>query len=161
MLSGVFRFVCSNGMVAGTVNDDIRVRHSRSVIDNVLEGAFRVLNDFEKVDESRELMQSVTLSDVEQFIFGKSALALKYEVTDKPAPVTEAAILAARRPEDLKNDVWTVFNRVQENLIKGGVQAKTTAGARTHTRPVQGIDGNLKLNKAIWMLAVEMAKLKR
>ena len=47
MLAGVFRFVCCNGLVCGTVANDIRIPHKGNVQDEVIEGAFRVLDDFE------------------------------------------------------------------------------------------------------------------
>jgi hypothetical protein len=52
MLAGVFRFVCCNGLVCGTVANDIRIPHKGNVQDEVIEGAFRVLDDFEAVDAS-------------------------------------------------------------------------------------------------------------
>jgi hypothetical protein len=51
MLAGCFRFVCSNGMVFGDTHSDIRVRHSGNILDNVIEGAFKVLEGFEQVDD--------------------------------------------------------------------------------------------------------------
>ena len=46
MLAGVFRFVCMNGMVCGDTQNDIRIRHQGDIVSNVIEGAFRVLDDF-------------------------------------------------------------------------------------------------------------------
>ena len=44
--------------------------------------------------------------------------------------------------------------------MRGGLPARTTTGKRTRTREVQGIDQHLKLNRALWVLADEMRKLK-
>ena len=52
MLAGVFRFVCCNGLVVGTVSNDIRIPHKGNIQDEVIEGAFRVLEDFDAVDAS-------------------------------------------------------------------------------------------------------------
>jgi hypothetical protein len=68
--------------------------------------------------------------------------------------------LRARRFEDRSDNLWTTFNRTQENMIQGGLQARTANGKRTHTRPVGSIDTNVKLNRALWVLADEMRKLK-
>src|SRR3954464_925321 len=46
MLAGVFRFVCCNGLVCGKVASDIRIPHKGNVQDEVIEGAFRVVDDF-------------------------------------------------------------------------------------------------------------------
>lgn len=160
MIAGVFRFVCANGMVVGNIAEDIRIRHSGNVIDNVIEGAFRVLDDFELVDEHREAMQALRLTNDEQHVFAQSALALKYDLDVTPAPITTNDLLRTKRVEDNKSDLWTTFNRVQENMIKGGIRSRTKEGKVSTTREVKGIDQNVKLNRALWTLAEEMRKLK-
>ncbi len=105
-------------------------------------------------------MQAVTLDAGESEVFARAALALKYDDPVKPAPITESQILMPRRTDDDRRDLWSVFNRTQENLIKGGLQARTSNGRRQSTRPVQGIDQNLRLNRALWLLADGMRKLK-
>lgn len=160
MLAGMFRFACSNGLVCGTQIADVRVRHKGEIVDNVIEGAFEVLDGFDLVREKREQMRAITLEPVEAEIFARSALSLKYDAPTKPAPITEAQILAPRRIADVKPDLWTTFNRVQENFVKGGLSARTSNGRRQSTRAVQGIDQNIKVNRALWLLAEEMQRLK-
>lgn len=160
MLAGVFRFVCANGMVCGELSNDIRIRHSGNVVDNVIEGAFRVLEDFELVDQHKGAMKGVELSAGEQAGFARAALALKYDTELAPAPVTEDQILRARRASDAGSDLWTTLNRVQENVIRGGLDGRNARNKRMTTRPVKGIDQNIKLNRALWVLAEEMRKLK-
>jgi hypothetical protein len=160
MLAGVFRFVCCNGMVCGDLVDEVRVRHQGDVVGEVIDGAFQVLDQFGRVTEQKEAMQAVVLDEAEQAVFARAALALKYDTEAAPAPITEAQVLQPRRMDDRSGDIWTTFNRAQENLIRGGLDARTTTGKRTRTRPVQGIDANVKLNRALWMLAEEMRKLK-
>lgn len=161
MLAGMFRFACSNGLVCGDVVEDVRIRHSGEIVDNVIEGAFRVLDGFEEVREKREGLRAITLDPAEAEIFARSALALKYEPDpSKPAPITEAQVLAPRRMADSRPDLWSTFNRVQENMVRGGLPARTTNGRRQRTREVQGIDQNIKVNRALWLLAEEMKRLK-
>lgn len=160
MLSGVYRFVCSNGMVCGETQSDIRVRHTGNIIDNVIEGAFRVLEGFELVDEQKDGMKALTLDAGEQGAFARAALALKYDTDTAPPPVTETQLLQANRSADRAGDLWTTFNRVQENIIRGGLRGRNATGKTIRTRGVQGIDQNIKLNRALWVLAEEMRKLK-
>lgn len=47
----------------------------------------------------------------------------------------------------------------QENLLKGGLSGRTAQGKRTQTRPVNGIDGDVKLNRALWVMAENMLNL--
>ena len=161
MLAGMFRFVCSNGLVCGNAVSDVRVPHKGQIMDNVIEGAYDVLDGFGLVRELRDDMRAISLRPAEAEIFARSALTLKYEPDPvKPAPVTESQILAPRRSADTGTDLWTTFNRVQENLVRGGLPARNAAGRRTRTREVQGIDQSVKINRALWLLADEMKKLK-
>lgn len=160
MLSGVFRFVCSNGMVSGDTLSDIRIRHKGNIVDNVIEGAFRVLDDFEQIGGQVVCMKALTLDQGEQNAFAHAALALKYDTELAPAPVTESQVLRPRRAEDAASDLWTTFNRVQENMIKGGLRGRNATGQVRQTREVTGIDQNIKLNRALWLLSEEMRRLK-
>lgn len=160
MLAGYFRFVCCNGLVMGDTVSDVRIRHSGNVVNNVIEGAVRVLDDFEFVNEQRETMKAITLNEPERIAFAESALQLKYDEDDGPAPITESQILSYRRRDDDKKDLWTTFNVVQENLIKGGLHGRNKLGRPTTTRPVKAIDTNIKLNRALWTLAERMKQLK-
>lgn len=160
LLSGVFRFVCANGLICGDTRHDVRVRHSGNVIDEVIEGATRILSDFSTLDEQMGGMKALTLNVGEQNAFAHAALALKFDTDLTPAPVTESQILAPRRVADTGNDLWTVLNRTQENLVRGGLYGRKANGGRTTTRPVQGIDQSIKLNRSLWLLGEEMRKLK-
>lgn len=160
MLGGMFRFVCQNGMVCGDTLSDVRVPHKGDVVGQVIEGAFTVLDNFEAAQVQREGMQALRLTDGEQGAFARAALALKYDEEEAPAPISEDQLLTPRRFEDRGSDLWTTFNRVQENLTKGGIVGRTARGRRTRTRPVNGIDQNVKLNRALWVLAAELRRLR-
>ena len=161
MMAGMLRFVCMNGLVCGDVVEDVRVPHKGDVADNVIQGAYDVLDGFDLVREVRDTMREVKLEPAEAEIFARSALALRYEPDPlKPAPITEAQLLQPRRMADDKNDLWSTFNRVQEDMVRGGLPGRSANGQRRRTRGVQGIDQGVKVNRALWMLAEEMRKLK-
>lgn len=159
MLAGMFRFVCQNGMVCGDTLADFRVPHKGDVIGQVIEGAYTVLNGFEKATEQREEMKALALHPGEQAAFARAALALRYD-DENPAPIAAEQLLQAKRTEDRSGDLWTTFNRVQENMTKGGVHGRNRTGRRVTTRPINGIDQNVKVNRALWVLAEEMRKLR-
>lgn len=168
LLAGVFRFVCTNGMVCGSITDDIRIKHTGNVINDVIEGSYRVLSDFDRVDQSKDTMKSITLNPSEQRLLANAALELRYGETDEnnnplplKAPIQAEQLLNTRRWEDRPNDLWATFNTLQENLIQGGIRGRPANGRRQTTRPVNGIDNNIKLNRALWALAEGMAALKQ
>jgi hypothetical protein len=158
IMSGVFRFVCSNGLIAGNVHDDVRIRHSGNVVNDVIEGSFRVLEAAKDVKDRIDSYKAITLAPQEQVVFANAALQLRW---DEQAPVKAERVLEASRWQDRKDDLWTVFNRVQENLIKGGVSGRGTTGRRMTTRAVGGVNENVKLNKALWSLADGLAQIKQ
>ncbi|HGN2711672.1 DUF932 domain-containing protein [Pseudomonas aeruginosa] len=160
MLAGMFRFVCSNGLVYGDTVADVRVPHKGDVAGQVIEGAYQVLHGFDRALESRESMQAIKLDEGEAEVFARAALSLKYDDPDKPAPITESQILMPRRFDDRRPDLWSVFNRTQENLTKGGLHGRSANGRRQQTRPVQGIDSDIRLNRALWLLADGLRQLK-
>jgi hypothetical protein len=157
MLAGVFRFVCHNGLICGDQVEDLRVRHSGNVVDRVIEGAYTILDEFDRIDAAREGMFALPLDAGEQRAFARAALALRFE--GEP-PITPDQVLDPHRREDTGADLWSTFNRAQENLVRGGLRTRTANGRRTRTRPVQGIDQGVKLNRALWTLADELRKLK-
>jgi hypothetical protein len=64
----------------------------------------------------------------------------------------------------MRADLWTTFNVVQENIIRGGLRGrKRSSNGRMRnmtTRPVKALDRNIKLNQALWVLTEKMAELK-
>lgn len=160
MLSGVFRFVCANGMVCGDSMNDIRIPHKGDILNQVIASAFNVLENFDMVNDQMAGMKALKLYDDEQRAFAKSALLLKYDDKEKPAPITESDLLKLHRAADGSPDLWTTFNRVQENMIQGGIRGRSITGKPIRTRPITGIDQNVKINRALWTLAEEMKKLK-
>jgi hypothetical protein len=90
---------------------------------------------------------------------------LRFGEGDKMSPmagsVSSLQLLETHRDGDRGNDLWTVFNVVQENAIKGGIEGLGTdrlGRERVYrTRPVKGIDQTVGLNRALWKLADETA----
>ncbi|MFK3662771.1 DUF932 domain-containing protein [Scandinavium sp. NPDC088450] len=158
MIPGMFRQICTNGLVAWKNFGEFIVPHKGDIVGQVIEGAYEVLKTFDNVDGSIEMMRGVDLSEREQLLFGRMALEYKYEGAH--IPITEQQVIRHRRWEDNRSDLWTTFNRVQENVIRGGVRGKTAKGKTTSTREVTGIDGDIKLNQVLWKMAEEFAKLK-
>lgn len=158
MLAGCYRFVCQNGLICGETVEDLRVRHSGNIVDNVIEGAFRVLDEFALVDQSKDVMKQITLKPEQQQAFTRAALQLRYD-PDEHAPIEPQQLNQSRRFDDRGPDLWRTFNRVQENLMRGGLPGQSANGRRTTTRQITGVSENVRLNRALWTLAEEMARL--
>ncbi|ECG3787383.1 DUF945 domain-containing protein, partial [Salmonella enterica subsp. enterica serovar Florida] len=130
LLPGYFRQVCTNSLVCGQSLGEIRVPHRGDIVGKVIEGAYDVLGVFDRVEEKREAMQSLLLPPPAQQALAKAALT--YRFGEEHQPVTTAQVLTPRRREDYGQDLWTVWNTLQENLLKGGLPGRTVQGKRTH-----------------------------
>ena len=163
--AGLFRLVCLNGMVVSEANfGQVKVGHSgKGVLDKVIEGTYRVLDDAVLALGQAQELQGVTVSRDEQRIFGEAALRLRFD-DEKLPNIGGDQVVRARREADAYGTLWHTFNRAQENLIRGGLayRHENTDGRVSYrdTRPVQNADGDLKLNRALWHLTQEFAKLK-
>jgi hypothetical protein len=162
MLAGVLRFVCLNSMVVGDIAHDIRIPHKGNIQGEVIEGAGRILGDFEAIDASTDAMKAVDLRPVEEQAFARAALALRYGEPAEGAqsPITPDQLVVPRRMEDTGASLWDSFQRIQENLLRGGLPGRSVQGRRMRTREVASIDRGVNLNCALWMLAEEMRRLK-
>lgn len=167
LLAGLFRICCLNSLVAqtGTI-DTVKVRHSGDVMHKVIEGTYRVLGETAKTLDAPVTWSTLQLEAPERAAFAEAAHVLRFgnaegEVT---TPIQPAQLLATRRREDTGRDLWTTFNVVQENVIAGGPRGRgydaQRRPRRITTRAVNGIDQDVKLNKALWILAERMAEMK-
>lgn len=170
MVPGFFRFVCANGLMCGETFNEVKVRHSGNAVGEVIEGAYTVLQEAPLVAEQVSRFKSITLNDDERQIMAEAAHMIRFPDaynTDAPksAPVEANALLKIQRSADRASDLWTAFNVVQENTIRGGLRGalqRTESGrlVRRSTREVTGIDQNKALNRALWMITERMAEAK-
>tara|TARA_R110000868_G_scaffold237132_9_gene491618 strand:+ start:28526 stop:29407 length:882 start_codon:yes stop_codon:yes gene_type:complete len=171
MLPGFFRFVCANGLMVGDTFEEVKVRHTGEAVHEVIEGAYRVLEEAPRVTEQVDAFKHLRLSQDEQHAFAEAAHILRFpnahapEAEEaKPAPITAEMLLRPRRRDDMAENLWTTFNVVQENVIRGGqagrVRDANNRLRRASTREVKGIDQNKALNRALWTLAERMTELK-
>lgn len=167
---GAYRLACSNGaMVSEGLAEIIKIRHTGNIIQNVVDATAGLIEQAPKVIEAITSWKRITLNTDESLAFARAAHVLRFEdATNVPEP---AQLLQVNRLEDRDNDLWTVFNRVQENTVRGGLRHEIAGredaetgrwipSRRQRTREVKGITQNLQLNRALWTLAEELAKLK-
>jgi hypothetical protein len=159
---GVFRLACANGLIVGDTYEQMRIKHSGNILGQVIEGAYKVVNQFDAVGESIERMRAATVGLPQRVAFATAALQLRYDNADQSG-IDPRSLLTVRRSEDVASNVWTTFNTVQEKLIKGGPRGiRVNANGqrqRVSMRAINGIDQSTQLNRALWTLAEEFAKL--
>lgn len=164
MMAGLYRLVCSNGMVADdSIFQRTSIRHSGNVIGEVLYTAKHIGKELPKLQGAVKQMQTIELTRDLQGAYAAAALDLKYERDEDGnslAPISPEQLLIPRRRVDGGNDLWTTFNIVQEHLLKGGLRGRSQGETmrRVRTRAVQSVSEDVRLNRALWTLTREMAK---
>lgn len=163
--SGLFRLACSNGMVCqiGGSNAAYRTKHTGDIMGQVIEASYRIVEDFPMIMDRTQEWRGKTLTTQQQVAFAASAALLRWEEgQEQPAP---ESLIAIRRGADRteESNLWGTMNRVQESLIRGGNRYthrdEHGVPTRRKTRAVNGIDQDVKLNKALWALTEKMATL--
>lgn len=160
--AGIFRMVCSNGMIVKTAGyGNIKVRHTGDAVEKVLAGSAEVLKNAELALRAPQDWGSIKLTDREQSAFARGAAIERWgtdEANNLLSPVKPDDLLEARRFADTGNDLWRVFNRVQENVTQGGQPGRTASSRRTTTRRIRGIDQDVRVNRGLWEMAEWLSK---
>jgi hypothetical protein len=167
LMSGVFRIVCTNGLIAASeLFDAIRVKHSgslESVASKVIEGTYQVVDETARVLEHRDHWRTINMNRDAQIAFADAAHVVRFGDSEGnvDTPIKSNQLLIPRRSEDAGDSLWQVFNRVQENSIKGGKHLRAY-NSKTHRmtsiREVKSLDNDVRINKALWRLADYFAK---
>lgn len=164
LMAGIFRLVCSNGLiVADTMIESLNVRHTGNVIAEVATGSMQLVDRMPAAIDAIARWKQIQLAAAEQAIFADAAHHLRFADADGKidTPIQSGQLLKARRYDDNHSDLWSVFNRVQENVVKGGLSAYSSAThRRVSSRTVKGIDQDVRLNRALWTLGEKMAELR-
>lgn len=168
LMAGLFRIQCLNSLVAQTSTiDTVKVRHTGNVTEKVIDGTFKVLESAGRLLEAPVEWSKITMSPEERNAMAESAMVLRFGDKDGNvnAPVQPRQLLLPRRAADQAPSLWNTFNVIQENAIRGGLTGirrdEHGRARRATTRAVTGIDQDVKLNKALWVLAERMAELKK
>jgi hypothetical protein len=164
VMAGMFRLLCLNGLVVSEGGcETVRVPHKGNVLDQVIEGSYRVLEHSAKALCAANEWQRIELNRDERVAFAESAHILRFADAEGnvTTPTRPEQLLKPRRSADAGNSLWLTYNRVEEAVIKGGVTGyDRRTGRRTTTRAINSIDGDVRLNKALHHLADRMAALK-
>jgi len=152
---GLFRVVCTNGLVVSVgAFPAYRISHRGDIVDDVVTAALEISERFGDLAGQVERMEQRRLPKDEQIRFAEQALALRFP---DPAQcgMQPSQLLTTRRSEDLRNDLFSVLNVVQENLIRGGLSRRSASGRLIRTRRLTSIKEDLRLNSRLWDLATE------
>ena len=156
---GIFRLVCSNGMVIKSKDfGSMKVRHMGYDFETISAAVKELMENVPGYLESVEKMKEKQLNDKQLIEFAKKAAMIRFEketeeTIDKVVDMQD--LLAVERKEDSGSYLWEVFNRVQEKVINGTFQYQNRNNKVRKARPIKGFQQNVKVNQDLWELAEE------
>jgi len=145
---GIFRLVCSNGLVVGTTFESVTLRHTGTILEEIDGAIERMVAQVKKLDEALDLMKGRTMTPYEVEMFYNQAVKIRYGETYGKEDVR----ITSRRTADDGNDLFTVYNRAQEALIRGS-EARGGNGRFRQRRAITNINKDLTINEKLFNLA--------
>ena len=157
--AGIYRFVCANGLVvADSVFESYKIRHIGERDNDVASAIEAVVQVKPKLQEKIDTFESIQLSQGEKESFAKSAIPLRFE---SHLNVDHNDLLVPHRDEDTKDDLYTVMNVIQENLIRGNVSGTNRESGRNFTsREIKSISKDVEINQGLWDIAERITSIK-
>jgi hypothetical protein len=155
---GLFRLVCSNGLVIGVPGASahgsfIHLGDPSKIID----AAKKAIGLAERSIETVRAMMKKNLNAKAQVKFATVAATIAYGQEDV-GRFSPELLLAARRDEDKGDNVWVLFNRIQENIVRGGVKFVSANGSNRsfQTRGLTHIGRTMDFNIDLWNAAEKL-----
>jgi len=162
---GIFRLVCSNGLVVADEKfSDFKIKHKgytfgelRNVVKQAVEdlpNKVKVMND----------MKNRILTDEEKNKLALDAMLIRANITPGSEKAkkfnydqeTISDILDPKRDADKGNDLWRVFNVVQEKITQGDFHAALTGAKVRKVRKIKSFEKDIKVNKELFKLATAL-----
>lgn len=145
---GFFRFVCANGMIVGETLESYKHKHTGMILEELDDSINRIVAQVKNLSGLLSKMKEKNLSTAQIISFEREAMKLR---SDK----IQGVEWTARREEDKPLDLFTVYNRIQEDLVRGGTAATSASGRVRVLREIKGVDKLRELNEKLFDLAVK------
>lgn len=152
---GIWRMVCSNGLIVSELSFPGVVARHHGDLESIIQASLAVAERLPELVAQVNNLKAKKLSDMRQIEFARDAGHIRYDGRDVVDPID---LLQVRREEDKPSDLWAIFNRVQENLSRGGQIGQVgDTGQFRRMRPMGGMNKTIDVNTALWDLAVAYA----
>jgi len=162
---GIFRLVCSNGLVVADEQfSDFKIKHKgysfeelRNVVRQAVEdlpNRVQVMNDMRARTLTQEEKEKLALDAmlIRAGIKPNSEEATKFNYDDE----TIEDILDPKRDADKGDDLWKVFNVIQEKITQGEFHAALKGAKVRKVRKIKSFEKDMKVNKELFKLATAL-----
>lgn len=152
--AGLRRLVCMNGMTVADQEFSFKARHvGRDTVARAYEGVAQIVNQFGRVIDVARYWASIDMTGEQSNDFVNRALVARG--TSLSIPVHNVTL--ARRDADIGVSLWSVFNRVQENLTLGRLRGRSATGQRRTLPAIRTLKADMDFNRKLWQLASSVA----
>lgn len=163
---GLFRLVCTNGLVVAMpgMYTSVKLRHVGIDITELKQLMEVVAGQYNTIGKHIADMQQFTLNQDQREDFVIKAVAARephvfvkedgtIDMKKATTIIKPGQIIEPLRGEDKKEDLWTIFNVIQERLVKGEFERQTMTGRRTKPRGINNATRHIEFNKRLWEIA--------
>ena len=154
--AGLYRMICSNGLVISTTQfEDVKIRHMGYSFEELQVQIRGMVEKLPLTVESMNKMKEVNLEEEKAVDFARKALQTRFPKEDlKRIKIDIKELLSPVRKEDSGNDLWSVFNVVQEKIIEGDFEYVMGNKVRK-ARQIKNFRQDQKINRELFDLALE------
>jgi hypothetical protein len=152
--AGLFRLVCENGLVISTQDfADLKIRHMGYDFEELQKTINLMVEKLPLTVESMNKFKQTQLEEEQILQFAKEALTVRFgEDEMKRITVDYNEFIKPTRKEDEGNDLWSVFNRVQEKVLEGDFEYGYATKTRK-ARRIKNFNQDIALNSQLYELA--------
>ena len=162
---GIFRLVCSNGLVVADEKfSDFKIRHKGYTFAELRDVVAQAVKDLPNKVEVLNKMRNKILTQDEKQKLALDAMLIRAGITpdsDKAKKFeydeeTIEDILEPKRNEDKGDDLWKVFNVIQEKITQGEFHAALKGAKVRKVRKIKSFEKDLQVNKDLFKLATAL-----
>jgi hypothetical protein len=162
---GIFRLVCSNGLVVADEQfSDFKIKHKGYTFGELRNVVKQAVADLPNKVQVMNDMKNRTLTQDEKNKLALDAMLIRAGIkpnSDKAKEFNYDAetiedILEPKREADKGNDLWRVFNVVQEKITQGDFHAALTGAKVRKVRKIKSFEKDIKVNKELFKLATAL-----
>jgi Domain of unknown function (DUF932) len=151
---GVYRFLCANGNVTADTFDSATIRHLYPQ-ERVIKACEAIVSNAPRIVEHIADWKRFELTPTQALALAQVGAGLRW---GKQPLVDPATLTFPRRDQDCGSDLWRTFNRVQENVIRGGQEYVNRNARSSKVREIRSIAWNLRINRGLWAAADRLFK---
>jgi hypothetical protein len=153
--AGLYRLVCSNGLViADEEFNSMKIRHMGYDFEALQLLITQMVEKLPLTVESMNKFKTKQLTQAQKEQFALEALGLRFDAEGKTFNVDE--FLTPTRKEDQGDDLWSIYNVVQEKLVNGMFQYGSGFKIRK-ARKIKNFQQDIALNADLYKLALQYA----